>query len=407
MSGTVEQTVLKLRTHAAKSGLLHGIKRLLTYSPIALWREHLALRGAERNWRGNILCCLPYLNTGGAEQVHADILSTIADQRPLIVICGFSENRAFAYTYGQCGTLVELPRLLNHPFTAASAHRRLARLLDAQVAPVLFSSLTSAFFDLLPLIRPGIRTYYLQHAFLYQPEGNVQHKLWLRHFQRVDGYIFISQRSKGEYERFLFMNNIPQSHFGKLQFISNAVQHFGSVKTHERTGVLFVGRNSPEKRLDLFLALCDRLEAEAPVRFRFTVVGADPVAGHPRVQFKGRVNDHQALSAIYQQHDLLALTSTREGFPLVIMEAMANGLAVLSTPVGDVPERLGADHAIVTSNIEDDTVLREMAHAAMALDHDRDRLQRMKASALQKAKSEFAPQQFRERYRALLLGTVD
>jgi len=192
-----------------------------------------------------------------------------------------------------------------------------------------------------------------------------------------------------------------------LQFISNAVQHFGSVKTHERTGVLFVGRNSPEKRLDLFLALCGRLETEAPGRFRLTVVGADKVAGHPRVEFKGRMNDHQALSAVYQQHDLLALTSTREGFPLVIMEAMANGLAVLSTPVGDVPDRLFGDCAVVTSNIEAEVVLREMTQAAMALDGDRDRLQRMKASALQKAKSEFAPQQFRERYRALLLGTVD
>jgi len=386
---------------------MRDIHRCLTYSPFALVREQLALRNVERTWKGRSIFLLPYVHTGGAEQVHADILAAVSDLQPLVVVSGFSTDRAFASTFARHGTLLELPRSLHHPFHRRRTLRRLAALANYHPEQVVFGALSDIFFALLEDLRPTVRTYYLQHAFLYQPEGNSQHKSWLRHFSRVDGYVFISKHAKAEYERFLFANNIPRSHFGKLTFISNAVQHYGTVQHHERIGILFVGRPSSEKRLELFLALCDRLEAEAPGRFRFTVVGANKVPDHPQVQFKGRINDPRVLSDIYQQHDLLALTSTREGFPLVIMEAMAHGLVVLSTPVGDVPHRLDADCGVVGSSIEADVVLREMTQAAMELDGDRDRLQRMKANALQKAGTEFAPEQFREHYRALLVGKAD
>jgi glycosyltransferase involved in cell wall biosynthesis len=387
--------------------LMHDVYRCLTYSPFALVREQRALLKVEQEWKGRTIFLLPYVHTGGAEQVHADIVAAVEDQQPLIVISGFSTDRALASTFKSHGTLLELPRSLHHPFYRRRTRQRLAALANTQQDPVVFGALSTTFFELLEHLRPEVRTYYLQHAFLYQPEGNAQHKSWLRHFSRVDGYIFVSGHAKAEYERFLFANNIPRSQFGKLMFISNAVQRFGSVQEHERTGLLFVGRPSPEKRLDLFLDLCTRLENAAPGHFRFTDVGADKVPGNAHVQFLGRINDPQALSDIYQQHDLLALTSTREGFPLVIMEAMAHGLVVLSTPVGDVPERLNADCTVVTSSIEESVVLQEMTRTIIELDNDRVRLLRMKACALQKARADFAPEAFREHYRALLLGEAD
>lgn len=386
---------------------LRSTYRCLTYSPLALLREQRSLRIAERTWKGHALFFFPYLHTGGAEQVHNDIVATVADQKPLVVISGFSTDRTFAKSFSENGILLELPRSLHHPFYARRTLRRLAALTNAQKEAVVFAALSTTFFELLPHLRPEVRAIHLQHAFLYQPTGNAQHKQWLPHFNRMEKYIFISGQAKSEYERFLLANNIPRSQFGKLLFIPNAVQQFGSVQEHERTGLLFVGRPSPEKRMDLFLALCARLETEAPGRFHFTVVGAHPVQGHKHVQFMGRIDDAAELAQIYQDHDLLALTSTREGFPLVIMEAMAQGLVVLSTPVGDVPHRMDPDFAVVTSSIDPSIVLHEMTHAAIALDLDRPRLQRMKTKALQKARTDFAPDRFRQRYRELLGGKVD
>ncbi len=384
--------------------LARGAYRLLTYSPFKLHSEQRALERALSEWNGSILLNFPYVNVGGAEKVHADILASVADQKPLTIISGFSRDRGFASRFAQHGRLLEIPRLLHHPFTRKRAHELLARKINSLDRPVLFASLSAMFYDLLPLLKPEVRTFYLQHAFLFQPNGNLKHRSWLQHFPRVDGYVFVSQHAKGEFEKLLFANNIPRSAFTKLRFLSNAVDTFSEVREHDRLGVLFVGRDSEEKRLRLFLSIADDVTKRAPGRFRFTVVGSDTVPGHEHVRFKGSVDDPHALSVIYAEHDALALTSSREGFPMVIMEAMAHGLTVISTPVGDVPGRLDDRCAMITSSVEEGAVLGEMTNAILGFDADRERLRRMRKTALEKAEEEFDPQAFREAYRSLLIS---
>jgi glycosyltransferase involved in cell wall biosynthesis len=77
---------------------------------------------------------------------------------------------------------------------------------------------------------------------------------------------------------------------------------------------------------------------------------------------------------------------------------------VLATPVGDVPNRLDPGCAFITSGVDGETVVQQMADAAIALDADRDRMARMKAAALEKARQEFGMERFQARYRALLLS---
>jgi glycosyltransferase involved in cell wall biosynthesis len=110
----------------------------------------------------------------------------------------------------------------------------------------------------------------------------------------------------------------------------------------ERIDVAFVARLVPEKRLDLFLETIALARAADP-RVHGVVIGDGParsagearardlgIAGH--VSFLGRRDD---VPALLDAADMLLLCSDEEGFPNVLLEAMAAGLPVVTRPAGD------------------------------------------------------------------------
>ncbi len=384
--------------------LISDSYRLFTYSPLAVLREERALRKALSEWNGHHLFCFPYMCVGGAEQIHVDILASVSDRGPLVLICGSSADRSFEDRFRMSATVVEVWRLVNHPFTRQRAVRRIAMALNAASSPTLLASLNNTFFEVLPLLRPNVRTFHLQHAFLYQPNANAPQRGWMHAFPRVDRFIFYSSQAMGDWQRFMTANGIAYDPGSRFLFLSNAVHRTHAPERHEPMGVLFVGRQSPVKRIELFLAITDALEQARPGLFRFSVAGYDAVGQHPHVTFHGKVRDPQRLSDLYRAHDVVVQTSTLEGFPMVIMEAMAHGLAVLSTPVGDVPNRVTMDFAFLSSSVDEAVVLREMTKALLDLGTDRPRLEHMRAAAFAKAKEEYGWDAFRDRYRAALIS---
>jgi len=113
--------------------------------------------------------------------------------------------------------------------------------------------------------------------------------------------------------------------------------------------VLFVGRLIESKNVKgLVKSLIELLEDGFV--FETIIVGDGPLkqelfqlvrnSGYDRMfEFKGWVRPlSDELFSIYRRADILCLPTFAEGLPLVLLEAMANGVAVVATAVSGIPE---------------------------------------------------------------------
>jgi glycosyltransferase involved in cell wall biosynthesis len=113
--------------------------------------------------------------------------------------------------------------------------------------------------------------------------------------------------------------------------------------------LLFVGNLSDRKGVpELLQAMA--LPDVAALPLSLTLAGGGDVAGYTaqaralglasdRVRFAGW-SDQAAVARCMAEADMLVLPSHDEGLPLVILEALANGVAVVCTPVGEIPSVL-------------------------------------------------------------------
>lgn len=91
--------------------------------------------------------------------------------------------------------------------------------------------------------------------------------------------------------------------------------------------VLFAGRLSPEKRIDVVAAATDGLPR---------IVAGDGPLRDLLPDALGFV-PQQELFELMERAAVVLLTSEREGLPNVVLEGMARGKTVVSTPVGGIP----------------------------------------------------------------------
>lgn len=115
----------------------------------------------------------------------------------------------------------------------------------------------------------------------------------------------------------------------------------------DRLTMLSVGRLHAVKDHAFLILCCERL-LRLDVPFKCVIAGEGPERSalesliqqlglSEHVILLGHVV-HQSLDSLYEEADLVALTSRSEGIPLVLMEAMARGKLVLAPNITGVPE---------------------------------------------------------------------
>ncbi len=199
--------------------------------------------------------------------------------------------------------------------------------------------------------------------------------------------------SRGAHEA-LLESEVP----GRLVFIPNGVDvaRFGPAEgPHSPPIVLYVGLLTPRKGVvDLFEA--SRLLLDRGVEHELVVVGGTPdegpeaeaevrAAAPPHARLLGS-RPHDDIVEIYRTADLFCLPSWWEAMPLTVLEAMATGVPVVASDVGDIGRVLdeGAVGRLVTPRDP-----RALAEALEELLRDQDDRRRLGAAGRRRVETAY------------------
>ncbi|MBD3189751.1 MAG: glycosyltransferase [Candidatus Heimdallarchaeota archaeon] len=156
-----------------------------------------------------------------------------------------------------------------------------------------------------------------------------------------------------------FLKKKPYKGVENSTVIYNGVEFKGikNIRIHDPIKLVYVGRIEPRKTLELIVNSVNLLKKKN-ISFHLSIIGN--ISDNPRylkklskmisyyelkdrIKFLGEIENIN-LPKILQGHDILLFSTDNRNFPIteglpnVILEGMANGLAIVATPVAGVPE---------------------------------------------------------------------
>lgn len=356
--------------------------------------------------RSGLFFFFPFCHIGGAERVHADIVACFDPERPWVFFCKWSPRPAVLQSLFARSARVFNWRLrlkYSYPLSVWI----MAGVVNRHPNAVVFGCNTLFFYKMLPYLAAHVRVVDLLHAF-----GGGAEDFSLPVVQRIDARVVITPQTRDDLIMQYRRNGVDESYASRIEIIENRVDIppvCPEKTSSEKLDILFVGRDSAEKRVHIagrVAALCAARGVPVTLTMVGDVLGGVAEIDRPQCTFTGEVTDQEQLRGLYQRAHLLLLTSSREGFPLVIMEAMAQGAVPLVTDVGGIALHLqtGVNGLLVENSADEDLIAEAMCAAIEKLAGDRVGLANLSGRAYAYARENFGGERFCRRYRSILAG---
>ena len=349
----------------------------------------------------------PFYHTGGAEKVHLQIVEATGGNDCIIYFTRRSVDNRFTEEFKETNcTIKDISKYTDNKwlYFLNLIYRGIVtgHINSQKLRPLIFNGQCNFGYKISPWVKTSISQVELIHSlnsfsYIRIPFIPFISKTVMISRKRIDDHIDLYKRFK-----------IPGSYADKILYICNAISLPGSV-TIERSlspiRVLYAGRLSPEKRIHLITEMAKQLSHDNGIQFQ--VMGdlsslIDPTR-FPYIKFYGNINDEETINSIYSNAHLLLITSSTEGFPMVVMEAMANGCAILATPVGDIPYHIKNDeNGFLFSSVENESVIiKEGCERIAWLKNNPAEWKKMAFTNIQYAANHFSIEEFNNQYQQL------
>ncbi len=185
----------------------------------------------------------------------------------------------------------------------------------------------------------------------------------------IDKVIFLSKTMKNEFIEmglllsksvvlYNFHNFIPSNSFCKHECNELKLQLLYVGAIHREKGIIeLLSALNKLPNLDYHLNVCGQL---TDTRIKKEISCYKNNLGR-RVSFLGYVSG-ETKTQIFESSDILILPSYHEGLPIVILEALGAGCAIIATKVGAIPEILSEDNCFWVDIASDDSIIETLSN---------------------------------------------
>lgn len=304
----------------------------------------------------------PNGDIGGSIKVNADIAKLIAKDKPLVIFSKKPKNNKFIHLFEIEGVrIIDLHKWIDKKwlhFINFFFRGVLATWINKSNQSVIFGGESIFFYKIVPHVKSSTKIVELCHTTTW-------FNYTLSFVDNIDLRIFSTQQVKRIVEQQYIKNNLPPKYFDKLLFIDNKIYVPSSFRPTQNTvlNVLYVGRGAPQKRVHLIGNIAEKMKnLNEEILFSFvgdvdTIISSDIQAIS---KMYGVVKDEKVLHKIYDEADVLILTSAFEGLPIVVMDMMARGKIVLSTAVDGIPDYIkNRENGLLIYSKNEDEIVAE------------------------------------------------
>jgi glycosyltransferase involved in cell wall biosynthesis len=346
----------------------------------------------------------PSADIGGSPKVNADILYLLKDKKPIVIFSKKANNNGFKELfYSSNCTIIHLHKLIDNKyihFMNVIYRGIISTWINQSENPIVFGGECMYFYKVIPHLTPSVKRIELSHL-----------NTWLNYNQAFVEYIDLriasTPKLKRYFEQQYLTNKIPSTYLSRLLYIDNWVDIPPySQKTTDNLNVLFVGRGAPQKRVHIISAIAEEiLKKNNDISFTFVgdvqhILSEFVMNNSVFYEF---VKEKEELASIYDQADILILTSAFEGLPIVIMDMMARGKVVISTAVDGIPDYIIHNKSgLLIDEIDDENKVKEKGiELILKMNSNRELLHEIGMQARKTAQEKFNRELFEEKYKAI------
>ncbi|SDL86360.1 glycosyltransferase family 4 protein [Chryseobacterium taihuense] len=346
---------------------------------------------------GKNIFIFPFYHTGGAEKVHLDIVKSFPRKDNLVIFTNTSYNDHFLSEFKKHSKILQLYRYYDNLYFRKATFKFLRQLKNSSEITV-FGCNSLYFYQVLEHLPKNVKKIDLLHAFTLPDLGGMEiyslNKISFLTYRMV-----INEKTRNDLINLYKEKKIKEEYIRQIKIISIAIDlpKRKPIKNYqkEKLQIIYCGRIAKEKRVHLIIEIGKKLQNFTDLK----------IYGHQEIKIEGidhfyqnNITDSKKLLSIYQHSDILLITSYREGFPVVIKEAMANGVVCISTDVGSISEHVinNVTGYTVQNNDNEELIIESFVEIIRNLFLDRELLSKISKNAYCHATQKFDLNLFKE-----------